>query len=53
MHPITNFRMPDETRIAFEEKIKETNKAAGRGDIIMHGDRTRYILDAIRTWIKE
>ena len=27
MHPITNFRMPDETRIAFEEKIKEINKA--------------------------
>jgi hypothetical protein len=45
--------MPDETRIAFEEKIKETNKAAGRGSVILRGDYTRYILDAIRLWIKE
>lgn len=51
--PLTNFRMPEDLNQAFESKIRETNQKAGRGAVLLHGDRTRYILDAIRLWIKE
>ena len=50
---LTNFRMPNELNQKFEAWIKETNQKAGRGPVLLHGDRTRYILDAVRLLIRE
>jgi hypothetical protein len=51
--PLTNFRFPHDLEREFEAKIRTVNDNAGRGQVLLHGDRTRYILDAIRAWIKE
>jgi hypothetical protein len=51
MPPLTNFVMPPDLNQDFEAKIKSLNQKAGRGPVLLHGDKTRYILDAIREWI--
>jgi hypothetical protein len=46
-----NFHIPDDINTQFENKIKRLNAMAGRGEVILHGDKTRYIIDALRDWI--
>mgnify|MGYP006921371794 CR=1 FL=1 len=48
---LTNFRMPKDLDQSFEAWIRKQNDSAGRGPVLLHGDRTRYILDAIRLLI--
>ena len=50
---LTNFRMPKDLDQLFESRIRAINDEAGRGPVLLHGDRTRYILDAIRAWVKQ
>ena len=51
MPSLTNFVIPPELSQAFEAKIKAINQKAGRCPVLLHGDKTRYLLDAIRLWI--
>ena len=48
---LTNFRLDTSLEAEFEAKIKEINSKLGRGAILLHGDKSRYLHDAIREWI--
>jgi hypothetical protein len=48
---LINFRINNDLNLSFEAKIQELNAKECRGNIILRGDKTRYIEDAIRAWI--
>ena len=48
---LINFQISQELNNEFEAKIKSMNQKAGRGTVLLHGDKTRFLTDALREWL--